>query len=127
MCVSAHATFRHVGGAGFIFLSGEAASLHFALAFAHRKQDVFRTDAQATMGAVELLQAIVDSPTRHGIIVTDVDGNIILWNRGAGRIFQYTNDEIVGSNVRMLFASDDLAPRHPRKGNGSGAPARLRR
>jgi diguanylate cyclase (GGDEF)-like protein/PAS domain S-box-containing protein len=61
------------------------------------------------MGAVELLQAIVDSPTRHGIIVTDVDGTIILWNRGAGRIFQYANDEIVGSNVRMLFASDDLA------------------
>jgi len=61
------------------------------------------------MGAVELLQAIVDSPTRHGIIVTDVDGTIILWNRGASRIFQYSNDEIVGSNVRMLFAADDLA------------------
>src|SRR4029079_18120822 len=61
------------------------------------------------MSAVELLQAIVDSPTRHGIVVTDGDGNIILWNRGASRIFQYTNDEIVGSNIRMLFAPDDLA------------------
>jgi diguanylate cyclase (GGDEF)-like protein/PAS domain S-box-containing protein len=61
------------------------------------------------MSAVELLQAIVDSPTRHGIVVTDVDGNIILWNRGASRIFQYSNDEIVGSNIRMLFAPDDLA------------------
>jgi diguanylate cyclase (GGDEF)-like protein/PAS domain S-box-containing protein len=61
------------------------------------------------MSAVELLQAIVDSPTRHGIVVTDVDGNIILWNRGASRIFQYGNDEIVGSNIRMLFAPDDLA------------------
>jgi diguanylate cyclase (GGDEF)-like protein/PAS domain S-box-containing protein len=60
------------------------------------------------MGAVELLQAIVDSPTRHGIIVTDTQGTVLLWNRGAGRIFHYAHDEIVGRNVRTLFSQDDL-------------------
>lgn len=58
------------------------------------------------MDAAELLQAIVDSPTRHGIIVTDMAGNVLLWNRGAARIFQYRGDEIVGSSACVLFPED---------------------
>lgn len=61
------------------------------------------------MDGNEFLQAIIDSPTRHGIIVTDMDGHILLWNRGAARIFQYRGDEIVGSDVRVLFPADDVA------------------
>jgi diguanylate cyclase (GGDEF)-like protein/PAS domain S-box-containing protein len=67
------------------------------------------------MDGNEFLQAIVDSPTRHGIIVTDLEGNIALWNRGAERIFQYDSDEIVGSNIRLLFPPDDLARGIPQK------------
>jgi len=59
--------------------------------------------------ASELLQAIVDSPTRHAIVVTDPEGQILLWNRGAARIFQYRDDEIVGHPVSQLFSHDDLA------------------
>jgi len=59
--------------------------------------------------ASSLLQAILDSPTRHGIIVTDPEGNIRLWNRGAARIFQYRDDEIIGRNASVLFPPDDLA------------------
>jgi diguanylate cyclase (GGDEF)-like protein/PAS domain S-box-containing protein len=59
--------------------------------------------------ATELLQAIIDSPTRHGIVVTDVQGNIFLWNRGAERIFHYSDDEVIGASARILFADDDLA------------------
>ena len=61
------------------------------------------------MDASELLQAIVDSPTRHAIVVTDPDGRILLWNRGASRIFRYRDDEIIGHDARELFAPDDLA------------------
>jgi diguanylate cyclase (GGDEF)-like protein/PAS domain S-box-containing protein len=58
--------------------------------------------------ATELLQAIVDSPTRHAIIVTDLGGNIVLWNRGAARIFHFSDEEIIGTNARFLFAPEDI-------------------
>ena len=70
-------------------------------------------DTAVQMDGTELLQAILDSPTRHGIIVTDLDGKIRVWNRGAARIFQYTDDEIIGQDARMLFSADDRAHRVP--------------
>ena len=65
--------------------------------------------------ATELLQTVFDSPSRHGIIVTDLDGLVRLWNRGARHIFQYENDEIVGSDIRVLFTADDRAHNVPEK------------
>jgi diguanylate cyclase (GGDEF)-like protein/PAS domain S-box-containing protein len=56
--------------------------------------------------ATELLQAIVDSPTRHAIVVTDMAGTVLLWNRGAARLFQYRDEEIVGRSASILFPSD---------------------
>ncbi|HEY0659876.1 MAG TPA: EAL domain-containing protein [Lysobacter sp.] len=67
------------------------------------------------MDGSELLQAILDSPTRHGIIVTDAEGMIRIWNKGAARIFQYTDEEIVGKSAHMLFSQDDLAHGAPDK------------
>jgi diguanylate cyclase (GGDEF)-like protein/PAS domain S-box-containing protein len=61
------------------------------------------------MAGPDLLQAILDSPTRHGIIVTDVDGLIRMWNKGAARIFLYSDEEIIGVDARALFSPDDLA------------------
>ena len=61
------------------------------------------------MAGPDLLQAILDSPTRHGIIVTDVDGLIRMWNKGAARIFLYSDEEIIGVDARALFSQDDLA------------------
>ncbi|HJW46037.1 MAG TPA: diguanylate cyclase [Lysobacter sp.] len=61
------------------------------------------------MDGRELLQAIVDSPTSHAIMFTDVDGVIRLWNAGAAMIFQYAEDEIVGQHADVLFLAEDLA------------------
>ena len=65
------------------------------------------------MNGTDLLQAILDSPTRHAIIVTDTDGMIRLWNRGAAQIFLYEDEEIAGADVRMLFTQDDVVLRIP--------------
>lgn len=67
------------------------------------------------LDAPGLLQAILDSPTRHAIIVTNPQGEVRIWNRGAARIFQYTDAEIIGSNARALFAADDIAHGIPDK------------
>lgn len=61
------------------------------------------------MDADELLQAVIDSPTQHGIVVTDPDGRIQLWNTGAARIFQYREEEVLGRDARSLFSDDDVA------------------
>lgn len=61
------------------------------------------------MGSRELLQAIIDSPTSHAIMFTDLDGVIRLWNAGAARIFNYTESEIVGQRADRLFVADAQA------------------
>ena len=70
---------------------------------------------EVSVDGSELLQAILDSPTQHAIIVTDVDGLIRIWNKGAARIFQYSDGEIVGTDARVLFSPDDLAHDIPDK------------
>jgi diguanylate cyclase (GGDEF)-like protein/PAS domain S-box-containing protein len=70
---------------------------------------------ESCVDAIELLQAILDSPTQHGIVVTDAEGNIRLWNRGAARIFQYRDDEIIGASAKVLFSPDDVAHGIPDK------------
>src|SRR5207249_1008436 len=40
------------------------------------------------------------------IVVTDVDGNIDLWNRGARLMFAYRQREIVGKSLTVLFPSN---------------------
>ena len=55
----------------------------------------------------ELMQALLDSPSSHAILVTDHKGEVMLWNHGAERIFGYTTEEIVGQNAERLFVTND--------------------
>lgn len=63
----------------------------------------------------ELMQALLDSPSRHAIVVTDLKGNITLWNRGAERIFGYSREEIVGESAEKLFVANDRKNHIPDK------------
>lgn len=63
----------------------------------------------------ELMQALLDSPSRHAIVVTDLKGNITLWNRGAERIFGYAREEIVGESAERLFVANDRKNHIPDK------------
>jgi diguanylate cyclase (GGDEF)-like protein/PAS domain S-box-containing protein len=65
------------------------------------------------VNGTDLLQAILDSPTRHAIIVTDTDGMIRIWNKGAAQIFLYGDEEITGVDLRTLFSPEDIALRIP--------------
>jgi diguanylate cyclase (GGDEF)-like protein/PAS domain S-box-containing protein len=62
-----------------------------------------------------LLQALLDSPSRHAIMVTNLDGAILLWNHGAERIFGYSTEEIVGTSAERLFEPDDRKEGVPHK------------
>ena len=67
----------------------------------------------AGMDDRELTQALLDSPGRHAIVVTDLDGTVSLWNRGAVHIFGYSAEEIVGKDAAVLFVPDDRTSRVP--------------
>jgi diguanylate cyclase (GGDEF)-like protein/PAS domain S-box-containing protein len=54
-----------------------------------------------------LLQGLLDSPTSHAIVVTDLEGKVTLWNEGAARIFGYASGEIVGQPAAILFVPQD--------------------
>jgi PAS domain S-box-containing protein len=60
------------------------------------------------MAAPELLDIILDSATRTGIVVTDLDGTIIEFNRGAANLFGYSAEEARDKSLSELtFSKED--------------------
>jgi PAS domain S-box-containing protein len=68
------------------------------------------TDLKSTEEALEeserLSTLMIDSVSDHSMVMLDADGTIVSWNRGAERLFGYTEAEAVGMNVAM-FAPED--------------------
>lgn len=57
-----------------------------------------------------LFATILDSCTEHSIIALDYDLQIIEWNEGAHRLFQYEPDEMVGkSSLNVIQDPEDVA------------------
>lgn len=51
------------------------------------------------------LASIVES-TDDGIIGMDTEGTVLYWNPGAERVYGYTQEEIVGKSISMIFHVD---------------------
>ena len=51
----------------------------------------------------------VENVTDYALVQVDLDRNISGWNTGAERSFGYTEDEIVGQPMSVLFRPDDVA------------------
>jgi len=56
----------------------------------------------------QFLANIIDS-SRDGIIATDREGRITIWNKGDTDIFQYTAEEMIGKNLSLLCPDKDHA------------------
>jgi PAS domain S-box-containing protein len=50
---------------------------------------------------------IVESATSYAIFTTDMRGMVTSWNPGAVNIFGYTEDEILGEDIRVVFTPED--------------------
>jgi two-component system CheB/CheR fusion protein len=64
------------------------------------------------------IQLFAESTRDYAIITSDTEGAITSWNRGAERIFGYTENEALGRNLDIIWLPEDVA---------AGLPAGQRR
>jgi diguanylate cyclase (GGDEF)-like protein/PAS domain S-box-containing protein len=59
---------------------------------------------------VEFVASVLESSTVYSMIGTDLEGNIVLWNEGARRIYGYERDQVAGrENASILHTPEDVA------------------
>ncbi|WP_119153388.1 CheR family methyltransferase [Caldimonas tepidiphila] len=54
-----------------------------------------------------LLRLVAESTKDYAILTLDLDGRITTWNRGAERLFGYTEAEALGQHSALLFPPED--------------------
>ena len=70
-------------------------------------------DAENVVG---FITNVLEASTEYSIIGKDLDGNILLWNEGARRMYGYEAEEAVGKlNSDVLHAPEDLALGRPKQ------------
>src|SRR5690348_12526054 len=66
--------------------------------------------------ALDFISNILESSTEYSIIGKDLEGNILLWNEGARRMYGYQAEEVVGkANSAILHTPEDVASGKPRE------------
>lgn len=61
----------------------------------------------------QLHKKMVAEISDYAIILMDVDGTILTWNKGAEQIKGYKEDEILGQNFRIFYLPDDRQAKLP--------------
>jgi len=75
---------------------------------------VQRVGAEGTLRAREAHnRQILDSAIDYGIVATDLEGNITLWNRGAAEMLSWTEAEMLGRPMATFFTAEDQAAGRP--------------
>lgn len=73
-------------------------------------------NVRESAGALTLIASILESSTEYSIIGKDLEGNILLWNEGARRIYGYEPGEVIGKvNSSILHTPEDARSGLPRE------------
>lgn len=62
-----------------------------------------------------LYRRMIEEIQDYAIVLLDVDGTILTWNKGVERIKGYTAEEIVGQNFRIFYMPLDRQEHLPEK------------
>jgi PAS domain S-box-containing protein len=62
---------------------------------------------EALKKSEERYHKMVDEVQDYAIILLDIDGNILDWNKGAQKIKGYKSEEIIGQNFRIFYMPED--------------------
>jgi len=69
-----------------------------------------------TKSKLELLhQRMVEEVQDFAIILLDLDGTILTWNKGVEKIKGYKADEIIGQNFNIFYLPQDRQEKLPQK------------
>jgi protein-histidine pros-kinase len=65
--------------------------------------------------SAQLLQQVLRASPEYSIVGVDVDGDIVLWNEGAHRLYGWPPDEIIGRarSAALLYAPENVATNLP--------------
>jgi PAS domain S-box-containing protein len=64
---------------------------------------------QALVAAEESLRLMIESVKDFAIFTIDPDGRVVSWNSGAERLFGYSEPEVLGQHIAVLFPPEDRA------------------
>jgi len=53
-------------------------------------------------------QAQIIDQIHDGIITTDLEGHIVNWNEGAEKLFGYSQSEVMGKHISLLYHQEDM-------------------
>src|SRR5205814_528042 len=53
------------------------------------------------------LRMLIDTAEDYAIFAVDPEGKIVTWNRGAQKLFGYSEDDILGQEFAILFTPED--------------------
>lgn len=70
---------------------------------------------EALRKSEEHLNLILESTVDYAIITFDLDGLITRWNKGAEKIFGFTEAEAIGQKTHLIFTPEDRAANVPEK------------
>ena len=73
-----------------------------------------RRAESAVRDSEERLRLLIDSVKDYAIFTLTRDGTIDSWNQGAQRLFGYSEEEILGRRVDLLFTAEDQQAGVPR-------------
>lgn len=77
-----------------------------------------RAAEQAAHESEERLKLAAQSTNDYAIVVQNLDGVVVSWNKGAERVFGYRESEVIGKPADVIFTAEDRA---------EGVPAAERR
>lgn len=71
--------------------------------------------AETSPQNAELFRSIVENVKDYAIFMTDADGRVVSWNPGVERLLGYSESEIVGQPIAVIFTPEDIAAKVPVK------------
>jgi PAS domain S-box-containing protein len=63
----------------------------------------------------ERYHKMIEEVKDYAILLLDIDGNILNWNKGAENIKGYNSEEIIGKNFRLFYLEEDRNDKLPEK------------
>src|SRR5690349_20606197 len=71
---------------------------------------------ETPQATVDFITNILESSTEYSVIAKDLDGQILLWNEGARRLYGYEPDEVIGkANSSILHTPEDVRDGVPQR------------